>query len=109
MPSTAKQPYRLYANGALKQEGVADEDGLISFEPLPGERSYRIETVNGHAFDIEMVDEPDSLPITDRIAQQGFRAYESTMAQHKPQRSPDAYRLDAWQPGESDKDGPQND
>ncbi|MGC3664261.1 hypothetical protein, partial [Pseudomonas aeruginosa] len=41
--SAARQPYRLYANAALKVEGIADEGGAISFQPQPGERTYRIE------------------------------------------------------------------
>ncbi len=55
--SAARQPYRLYANGAFKEEGIADEGGAISFEPLPGERTYRHRRPPiGHAYEVEMVD-----------------------------------------------------
>ncbi|AON09622.1 type VI secretion system tip protein VgrG [Pseudomonas aeruginosa] len=104
--SAARQPYRLYANGALKEEGIADEGGAISFEPLPGERTYRIETANGHAYEVEMVDQPDALQADDRLAQQGFRDYRAEMPQHKPRSAPDAYRRDASRPGAADKDDP---
>ncbi|WP_432212948.1 bacteriophage T4 gp5 trimerisation domain-containing protein, partial [Pseudomonas aeruginosa] len=104
--SAARQPYRLYANGALKEEGIADEGGAISFEPLPGERTYRIETANGHAYEVEMVDRPDALQVDDRLAQQGFRDYRAEMPQHKPRSAPDAYRRDASRPGAADKDDP---
>lgn len=88
--SAARQPYRLYANGAFKEEGIADEGGAISFEPLPGERTYRIETANGHAYEVEMVDRPDALQADDRLAQQGFRDYRAEMpsTSRVPPRTP---------------------
>jgi len=41
-----KEPYKLYHNGSLVQEGLTDENGVISFEPEAVTGTFEIEAVN---------------------------------------------------------------
>lgn len=95
MTSTARRPYRLYANGAFKEEGIVDKDGATSSEPLPDERTHCIKTVSGHAYEVEMVDQPNALQTDNRLVRQRFRDYWTGMPQRKPRSAPDAYRRNA--------------
>lgn len=106
MASAARQPCRLYVNGVFKEEDIANEGDATNFEPLPGERTYRIETADGHAYGVEMVDQPDTLQADGRLAQRGSHDYRAEMSQHRPRSAPGAYQRDASRPGITDRDDP---
>jgi len=50
----AHEPYRLFADGAQIDSGLADERGNIRFEHKIGVSQYKVELINGHAFEIDV-------------------------------------------------------
>lgn len=102
-PGYADEPYTLCADGAVIQRGLTGADGGLRFEHVPGTRSYAIELVNGHRFEIEPIAAADPPPTADqRLARQGYRAYQPQADQLEPLNSADDYRSLAQR-----KDSPQ--
>jgi type VI secretion system secreted protein VgrG len=46
------EPYKLYENGALIQEGLTDDKAAIVYERKP-DAQYKVELVSGHTFNLE--------------------------------------------------------
>lgn len=69
----ANEPYKLYANGALVQQGLTDADGNIEIEHQIPTQKYKLELISGERFDINMINEGQDKP-EDQLALDGFRA-----------------------------------
>lgn len=100
----ANEPYRLLASGTVIQEGLTGPNGQVVFEKVPGMASYEIQLTNGHHFDIEPNESPSTAEPDQRLARQGFRAYETDTEQHKPGASAQAYRAQSSQPGDEQEE-----
>ncbi|CAK7052310.1 MAG: hypothetical protein MESAZ_01218 [Saezia sanguinis] len=71
------EPYKLYKDGALIQEGLTDDKAAIVYDLEEGAK-YQVELISGHTFDVEQME-----PTEDRqeilarsLGQMGFRYYE---------------------------------
>ena len=96
-PGYADEPYTLFADGVVIQEGLTDEDGVFTFDLVPGIQVYTVELVNGHRFEIEPKDGPGDASSYDQyLARQGYRDYHGQAGQLEPLASPDEYRRAAF-------------
>lgn len=85
----ANAPYKLYANGALIQQGLTDADGNVELEHQIPTQKYKLELHSGEVFNINVLNEGQDKP-EDEIARSGFRAID-------PQGTEDASQLGtAW-------------
>ncbi|MFZ1874277.1 MAG: type VI secretion system tip protein VgrG [Chania sp.] len=69
----ANEPYKLYANGALVQQGLTDADGNIEIEHQIPTQKYKLELMSGEQFNINVLNEGQGKP-EDAIPRSGFRA-----------------------------------
>ncbi|NBF02157.1 type VI secretion system tip protein VgrG [Pseudomonas sp. Fl5BN2] len=93
MPGYPDEPYTLFADGAVIQEGLTGADGVVRFEHVPGTQAYAVELVNGHRFDIETKEEAsEPATVYHQLGRQGYRDYQSTMDQLEPLASAENYR-----------------
>jgi len=53
----AGMPYKLYADGALVQEGVVETDGYVKVMHSPLIQTYRLEMANGVKYEMPIVDQ----------------------------------------------------
>lgn len=67
----AGEPYKLYANGALMQQGITDENGNVEIDHLVATRQYRLELPGGEEHEIKMADD-GQITADDDLAAQGF-------------------------------------
>jgi hypothetical protein len=96
-PGYEDEPYTLFADGVVIQEGLTDEDGVFTFDLVPGIQVYTVELVNGHRFEIEPKEGPGEASSYDQyLARQGYRDYHGQAGQLEPLASPDAYRSAAF-------------
>ena len=97
-PGYEDEPYTLFADGVVIQEGLTDEDGVFTFELVPGTQVYTVELVNGHRFEIEPKEGPGDASSYDQwLARQGYRDYHWQAGQLEPLASPDEYRRAAFE------------
>ncbi|MNX67697.1 Phage-related baseplate assembly protein [compost metagenome] len=52
-----REPYKLYADGALLSEGLLDEEGNIRWEHQEGIKTYQVELATGQIFEIDAQDQ----------------------------------------------------
>ncbi|WP_032833659.1 type VI secretion system tip protein TssI/VgrG, partial [Pseudomonas sp. URMO17WK12:I12] len=104
MPGYLDEPYTLFADGAVIQEGLTGADGAIRFKHVPGTQCYAVELVNGHRFEIEpKEDGSESASQNHDLARQGYRDYHATLDQLEPLGSADDYRALAQSPANTPK------
>ena len=91
-----EEPYKLYRDGALIQQGLTDKRGFIKVEHIPGTAKYEVEWVNGHRFALN-VQEKTSEGIQgelEKIQRQGFRKEpESGDAPVSPQGNAEQHQI----------------
>ncbi|MDR3433885.1 MAG: type VI secretion system tip protein VgrG [Rouxiella aceris] len=68
----ANEPYKLFANGKLVQQGLTDAEGNIEIDHQIPTQKYRLEMISGERYDINMVNEGQEKP-EDALALEGFR------------------------------------
>jgi len=92
MQNYAGEPYVLYADGAMLQQGQADDDGSVMWEHKDGTSKYKIELASGHVFEVAAAD-TFANPAHDRLANAGYRSFTSESA-HKVEHGAegDAFR-----------------
>jgi uncharacterized protein (DUF2345 family) len=49
----AHEPYKLFADGGLVEQGLSDENGMIKFKHKVGVGAYKVELVSGQIFEID--------------------------------------------------------
>ncbi|MNG18884.1 hypothetical protein D3C84_1029880 [compost metagenome] len=104
MPGYHDEPYTLFADGAVIQEGLTGEDGMIKFDHVPGTQAYAVELVNGHRFEIEPKEESsEAASQNQQLARQGYRDYHAQTDQLEPLGSTDDYRSAALNPANKPK------
>jgi uncharacterized protein (DUF2345 family) len=72
------EPYRLYADGALLNKGLADDRGSVVWEHKEGTQQYKIELATGQEFLIDALESfsPDKTSRElQRLANQGYRSF----------------------------------
>lgn len=99
LPGYESEPYRLLADGVQIQEGITGPDGLIEFKPVANCQVYRVELSNGHHFSMSLDSPSIELPVDQRLARQGHRAYTPCEPQHFACVPPEEFRSHAEQPG----------
>ncbi|MBP5959309.1 type VI secretion system tip protein VgrG [Pseudomonas anatoliensis] len=103
-PGYEDEPYTLFADGAVIQEGLTGEDGKIKFDHVPGTQAYAVELVNGHRFEIEPKEESSqSASQNQQLARQGYRDYHAQADQLEPMGSTDDYRAVTLNPASKPK------
>ncbi|MDR2880307.1 MAG: type VI secretion system tip protein VgrG [Azoarcus sp.] len=79
------EPYKLYKDDQLIQEGLTDDKAAIVYEREEGAH-YRVETSSGHRFDVEPMaflrDEQEAL--AHALGQIGFRSRQSSVKERLP-------------------------
>lgn len=93
-----KQPYKLYADGALKQQGLTDEEGAAEFDFIPTINKYEIELINGHRFEIEFTEQQQELSQADNLGLFGHRSYVHNEQHLDTLKEITDYRLEAIDP-----------
>jgi type VI secretion system secreted protein VgrG len=76
MQNYAGEPYTLYADGAVLQQGLADDEGSVMWEHKDGTSHYKIELASGHVFEVAAL-EAFANPAADHLANAGFRSFTS--------------------------------
>ncbi|MCO7574341.1 type VI secretion system tip protein VgrG, partial [Pseudomonas chlororaphis] len=99
VPGYEDEPYQLFADGALIQQGLTGADGLIRFEHVPGTQAYAVELINGHRFEIEPKDQSDEPESPHQpLARRGYRDYQGQVDQLEALNTKDDYRMAALNP-----------
>ncbi|MDF2399410.1 type VI secretion system tip protein VgrG [Pseudomonas sp. 3MA1] len=99
VPGYEDEPYQLFADGALIQQGLTGADGLIRFEHVPGTLAYAVELINGHRFEIEPKDQSDEPESPHQpLARRGYRDYQGQVDQLEALNTKDDYRMAALNP-----------
>ena len=104
LPGYEDEPYKLFADNALIQEGLTGVDGVIRFEHVPNTQAYAVELVNGHRFEIQPKAEgadPDSQH--QQLARRGYRDYQAQVDQLEALDTKDDYRMAALNPANPPK------
>ncbi|MBV4413494.1 type VI secretion system tip protein VgrG [Enterobacteriaceae bacterium YMB-R22] len=76
----AGEPYKLYANGALIQQGVTGAGGSVEIDHQVATNQYRLELPGGEIYEINMVNEGQTTE-ADKLAAQGYRITDPTQTQ----------------------------
>ncbi len=73
-----EEPYKLYGDDALLQEGLSNNKGIIEFEHIEGTSQYKITLLTGQEYLIDSID-AFSLDaqerVRQRLANRGYRSY----------------------------------
>ena len=89
------EPYKLYKNGTLLQEGLTDEKACIVYECEQG-ANYKVELVNGHTFDITpKAVEGKENTILQASGMWGFRTYDD-QSEQADKKAKDDYRMELY-------------
>ncbi|MDF3865303.1 type VI secretion system tip protein VgrG [Pseudomonas denitrificans (nom. rej.)] len=72
----AGMPYKLYADGALLQEGVLDATGQVAFDHQVITRQYRLQMANGVSYEVPIPGDYRN-PEQGRLASRGFNHHKS--------------------------------
>jgi type VI secretion system secreted protein VgrG len=100
-PGYEDEPYTLFADGAVIQEGLTGEHGVITFDHVPGTQAYAVELVNGHRFEIEPKEASgEASSNNEQLARQGYRDYQGQGQQVEPLGSPEDYRSAPLKPAD---------
>lgn len=54
MANYVGEPYKLFADGAMLKEGLAGDDGAVTWEHKEGASRYTVELITGQRFDIPL-------------------------------------------------------
>lgn len=92
------EPYKLYADGAVKQQGVTDHEGAITFDYVPNVEKYEVELINGQRFQVQYTEKVEQLGQKDLLGGYGYRSFVQTADHIDPLSDELSYRLQAQDP-----------
>ena len=79
--SYANEPYKLFADGGLIEQGLTNDQGAVRFKHRVGVNTYRVELLNGQTFEVDALSAFSSNPLqreAQQLANEGFRDEPST-------------------------------
>lgn len=72
-----REPYKLFADGALLSEGLLDEDGNARWEHQDGVKTYQVELATGQIFEIDAQKQYSDAPDTRKLQELSNLGYRS--------------------------------
>ncbi|WP_218510984.1 type VI secretion system Vgr family protein [Variovorax sp. dw_308] len=75
MQNYGGEPYTLYADGAVLQKGVTEDDGSVMWDHKESTQQYKVELVTGQVFEVDALETFGS-DAARKLANQGYRGFE---------------------------------